>query len=72
MSNFFATDTFKRYYGSGFFNTLQLGDELTSGKPDGKEGIYLGEELGADHPKVKAGVPMHGQNLFPDRYTLTI
>ncbi len=42
-----------------------VGNELTSGKPDLKEGIYFGAELGADHPMVKAGAPMHGANLFP-------
>jgi len=42
-----------------------VGDELTSGRPDRKEGIYFGEELGPDHPRVRAGVPMHGANLFP-------
>ena len=43
-----------------------VGDELTSGKPDLKEGLYFGAELGADHPAVKAGTPLHGPNLFPD------
>src|SRR6266699_5239968 len=42
-----------------------IGGELTSGKPDLKEGIYFGAELEADHPLVKAGTPMHGPNLFP-------
>lgn len=42
-----------------------VGDELTSGKPDLKEGIYFGTELEDDHPLVQAGVPMHGRNLFP-------
>jgi isopenicillin N synthase-like dioxygenase len=42
-----------------------LGGELTSGKPDIKEGIYFGAELGADHPRVRAGTPLHGANLFP-------
>lgn len=42
-----------------------VGDELTSGQPDLKEGIYFGAELGEDHPLVKAGTPMHGANLFP-------
>jgi isopenicillin N synthase-like dioxygenase len=42
-----------------------VGGELTSGKPDLKEGIYFGAELGADHPLVKANTPMHGANLFP-------
>lgn len=45
----------------GFF---PLGAELTSGKPDWKEGIYFGEEHSESHPL--AGYPMHGRNLFPD------
>jgi isopenicillin N synthase-like dioxygenase len=43
-----------------------VGDELTSGQPDQKEGIYFGAELTEDHPLVKAGTPLHGRNLFPD------
>jgi isopenicillin N synthase-like dioxygenase len=46
----------------GFF---PVGGELTSGRPDLKEGLYLGIELGPDHPRVRAGVPMHGANLWP-------
>ncbi|MEP7339199.1 MAG: 2-oxoglutarate and iron-dependent oxygenase domain-containing protein [Acidobacteriota bacterium] len=42
-----------------------VGDELTSGQPDQKEGIYFGAELPEDHPQVKAGTPLHGRNLFP-------
>jgi isopenicillin N synthase-like dioxygenase len=42
-----------------------VGDELTSGRPDQKEGLYFGAELAADHPLVRAGTPMHGPNLFP-------
>ncbi|MEM7309192.1 MAG: 2-oxoglutarate and iron-dependent oxygenase domain-containing protein [Planctomycetota bacterium] len=42
-----------------------LGGELTSGRPDHKEGLYFGAELGPDHPRVQAGVPLHGANLFP-------
>ncbi len=42
-----------------------LGGELTSGKPDRKEGLYLGTELGPEHPRVTAGWPLHGANLWP-------
>jgi isopenicillin N synthase-like dioxygenase len=42
-----------------------VGGELTSGKPDVKEGIYFGTEMSEDHPLVKAGTPLHGRNLFP-------
>jgi isopenicillin N synthase-like dioxygenase len=40
--------------------------ELTSGIADHKEGLYLGVELPADDPRVRAGVPLHGANLFPE------
>lgn len=43
-----------------------VGGELTSGRPDRKEGVYFGAELAADHPLVLAGTPLHGANLFPD------
>ena len=43
-----------------------LGGELTSGKPDLKQGLYFGEELSEDDPRVAAGLPLHGGNLFPD------
>ncbi len=43
-----------------------LGGELTSGRPDWKEGLYLGSELADEHPLVRAGTPLHGRNLFPD------
>lgn len=42
-----------------------VGGELTSGKPDLKEGIYFGEELDDNHPAVQRELPMHGANLFP-------
>ena len=41
------------------------GGELTSGRPDWKEGLYLGSELADDHPLVRAHTPLHGRNLFP-------
>jgi isopenicillin N synthase-like dioxygenase len=46
----------------GFF---PVGAELTSGRPDLKEGIYFGTELPDDDPRVRAGLPLHGANLFP-------
>jgi isopenicillin N synthase-like dioxygenase len=42
-----------------------VGGELTSGRPDLKEGLYLGTELGPEHPSVRAGTPLHGANLWP-------
>jgi isopenicillin N synthase-like dioxygenase len=43
-----------------------VGGELTSGKPDQKEGLYFGAELPDDDPRVRAGLPLHGRNLFPE------
>src|SRR5262245_53988185 len=43
-----------------------VGGELTSGRPDQKEGLYFGAELASDDPRVRAGTPLHGPNLFPD------
>lgn len=42
-----------------------VGAELTSGRPDRKEGLYLGTELPPDDPRVRAGWPLHGANLWP-------
>ncbi|MFK7981990.1 MAG: 2-oxoglutarate and iron-dependent oxygenase domain-containing protein [Saprospiraceae bacterium] len=46
----------------GFF---PVKGELTSGKPDLKEGIYFGSELGETDKRVQANWSMHGANLFP-------
>jgi len=43
-----------------------VGAELTRGQPDQKEGLYFGAELDEDDPRVRAGVPLHGRNLFPE------
>lgn len=41
------------------------GGELTAGRPDRKEGIYFGAEHAPQDPRVRAGLPLHGPNLFP-------
>lgn len=46
----------------GFF---ALGEELTSGKADLKEGVYFGEDLSDSDKRVKAKWPLHGKNLYP-------
>ena len=37
------------------------------GTADQKEGLYFGEELPPDDPRVRSGRPLHGANLFPER-----
>jgi isopenicillin N synthase-like dioxygenase len=51
--------------GAAWRGWFPLRGELTSGRPDNKEGLYLGEELAADDPRVVAGWPLHGANLWP-------
>ena len=69
--NFFAQDLDTKMEirmdrgGRAWRGYFPLGGELTSGKPDVKEGIYFGAELPADHPLVRKGTPLHGPNLFP-------
>jgi isopenicillin N synthase-like dioxygenase len=53
--------------GAAWRGWFPLGGELTSGVPDLKEGIYFGTELPHDDPRVRAGRPLHGPNLFPVR-----
>ena len=43
-----------------------VGQELTSGLPDQKEGIYLGEDLDMSHPLVLKQTPFYGANLCPN------
>jgi isopenicillin N synthase-like dioxygenase len=56
-----------RHGGRAWRGWFPLGGELTSGVPDLKEGLYFGEELGADDARVRAGLPLHGANLFPEQ-----
>lgn len=51
--------------GKSWRGYFPVGGELTSGKPDVKEGLYFGIELSENDPRVQAGVPLHGPNLFP-------
>ena len=48
-----------RHGGTAWRGFFPVGAELTSGRPDRKEGLYFGTELPADLR------PLHGPNLFP-------
>lgn len=52
--------------GKAWRGYFPVGGELTSGRPDLKQGLYFGEELGANDARVAAGWPLHGANLFPE------
>ena len=52
--------------GKAWRGYFPVGNELTSGKPDLKEGLYFGSELPLSDPRVVRGIPLHGPNLFPD------
>src|ERR1700722_10138109 len=68
---FFALDGHEKvaiamaHGGRAWRGYFAVGDELTSGRPDRKEGLYFGADLDAKHPRVRAGTPLHGANLFP-------
>jgi isopenicillin N synthase-like dioxygenase len=68
---FFALSTAEKmqlamaHGGRAWRGYFPVGDELTSGMPDLKEGLYFGTELPADDPRVRAGWPLHGANLWP-------
>src|SRR5262245_48862800 len=72
-SEFFALDVETKMRirmtlgGRAWRGYFRVGDELTSGKPDQKEGLYFGTELPTDHPLVQTETPLHGPNLFPER-----
>jgi len=69
---FFASDPAEKMRvhmsrgGRAWRGYFPVGGELTSGQPDLKEGLYFGTELGDEDPRVHAGMPMHGPNLFPE------
>jgi isopenicillin N synthase-like dioxygenase len=46
--------------GKAWRGYFPVGVELTSGKPDWKEGLYFGSEDAPDDPR-----PLHGANLYP-------
>jgi isopenicillin N synthase-like dioxygenase len=64
---FFAQDTETKMRirmalgGRAWRGYFPVGDELTSGAPDRKEGLYFGTELPPDTR------PLHGPNLFPSQ-----
>jgi len=54
-----------KHGGRAWRGYFPVGGELTSGRPDLKEGVYFGTDLPPDHPRVLKGVPLHGANLYP-------
>ncbi len=52
--------------GAAWRGWFPLGGELTSGRADQKEGLYFGSELPSTDPRVRARLPLHGPNLFPN------
>ncbi len=52
-------------FGRTWRGWFEVGGELTSGRPDGKEGWYFGTDLPSDDPRVRAGTPLHGPNPTP-------
>jgi isopenicillin N synthase-like dioxygenase len=69
---FFASDAAEKMKihmsrgGRAWRGYFPVGGELTSGAADLKEGLYFGTELDDSDPRVQAGTPMHGRNLFPE------
>ena len=51
--------------GSAWRGWFPVRGEITSGRADRKEGLYVGEEHPDDHPRVRTGTPLHGANRFP-------
>jgi isopenicillin N synthase-like dioxygenase len=51
--------------GSAWRGWFPLGGELTSGRPDWKEGLYLGTDLPTNDPRILANLPPHGGKILP-------
>lgn len=51
--------------GAAWRGWFPVDGELTSGRPDHKEGVYFGRNHGPDHRLVRSGTPLHGANLYP-------
>jgi isopenicillin N synthase-like dioxygenase len=49
-----------------------VGGELTSGKPDQKEGFYFGIDHPASHPQVLKSTPTFGLNPWPNAEVKTV
>jgi isopenicillin N synthase-like dioxygenase len=49
--------------GKAWRGSFLVGDEVTSGIPDQKEGLYFGKEL---RTNVNETRPLHGVNLWPE------
>ncbi len=51
--------------GNSLRGYFKFGEEITSGKIDHKQGIFMGKQHRKDHPMVIDNVPTHGENLYP-------
>lgn len=51
-----------RFGGKSWRGSFLVGDEMTSGIPDQKEGLYFGTELNSSNETL---LPLHGPNLWP-------
>lgn len=50
--------------GKAWRGYFPVGGELTSGKPDIKEGIYFGQKIDSEHDP-RATQPLYGESLYP-------
>jgi isopenicillin N synthase-like dioxygenase len=54
-----------RRAGPAWRGWFPVNGEVTSGRPDRKDGLYVGIDHDDDHPLVIASTPLHGANLVP-------